>query len=331
MNISIKTKASIHAQLEKIRNDSFKEDDIKLLLIDIREDIREESLLREFADFIAHPKRDKGIFNKALNIRYLKFKLLDEQIEKLNEEQQKKIKTNRQYSDFMLSAINIEKVEKKIFEILFIDGLADIDDKLFTMHYPISKKKVKKLISDNYQLDTGKKYYHLKSRKDFARVEDALKFIIGTIHAKPIFNQATFEKEILKAVTRTINDLNLDKTYLASVKKHSKSILLCILCLLHDAKFIFHDKHIATCFLSLYPQGKKSISEPVTKESFIALVSADTRVTMPIFVSNIKIGDHLLLDKTEISKVQHMERIPWINTTRNTENKLLLTDKEKLT
>ena len=325
MNISVKVKSSIQNKLEKIKNDSFNEDDIKLLLIDIREDIREESLLREFADFIAHPNRDKGIFNKTLNARYLKFKLLDEQKEKLTEEQQKQIKTERQFSDFMLGAINTEKVEKKIFEILFIDGLADIDDKLFNTHYPISKKQVRKLISDSYELDTEKKYYLLKSKKDFARVDDALKFIRGTIQAKPVFNQTTFEKEIQKAISRTVNVLNLDKSYLVAVKKHSKSILLCILCLLHDAKFIFHDNHIGTCFLSLYPTGKKSIGEQATKESLIALIATDISVTMPIFVSNIKIKDHSLLSEEEISKFQTMERIPWFATTRNAENKLLLT------
>jgi len=66
MNISIKTKTSINSHLDKIKNDTFQEVDIKLLLIDIREHIREETLLRELADFIAHPSRTRGIFNKKL-------------------------------------------------------------------------------------------------------------------------------------------------------------------------------------------------------------------------------------------------------------------------
>lgn len=325
MNISIKTKNSIQVQLEKIKNDTFQETDIKLLLIDIREYIREESLLREFADFIAHPSRDKGIFNKTLNTRYLKFKLIDEQLKKLNTEQQKEIKTERQLSNFLLNSINIERVEKKIFEILFIDGLNDIGDKLFDDNYPISKKKVKKLITDNYQLGVDKKEYILKSRKDFVKVEDALKFIRGTIEASPIFNQATFEKEIQKAIGRTINVLRFDNSYLSHVKKHTKSILLCILCLLHDAKFVFHDKHIATCFLSLYPSDKKSISTEADKNSFIALISDDIKANMPIFVSNIKIGEHFFVDETAINNLRYMERIPWINAIRNKENKLILT------
>lgn len=322
MNISIKTKTSINSHLEKIKNDTFQEVDIKLLLIDIRGHIREETLLRELADFIAHPSRTKGIFNKKLNSIYLKFKLIDEQLKKLDFDKQN-IKTERQYSDFILSAISIEKVDKKLFEVLFFDGLDDIDEKLFIKYYSMKKKQIKKLISDNYQL-IDKKYYQLKSKKDFAKIEDILKFIRGTIQAKAVFNQQTFEKEIQKAIGRIINVFELDKSYLPAVKKSSNSILLCIMCLLHDSKFIFHDNHIGTCFLSLYPSDKKTISDEVSRDSYIALISDDIGVNMPIFISNIKIGKHIFLDAPEISNRRYMERIPWINAIRNKQNQLML-------
>lgn len=325
MKISIKTKKSIHYHLEKIKDNTFQENDIKLLLIDIREYIYTETLLKELADFIAHPTRNRGIFNKTLNARYLKLKLIDEQRQRLTPEVLENIKTERQLSDFILSGITIERVEKKLFDILFIDGLEDIGDKLFQEHYPLSKKEVKKLILESYRLDTSKKYYELKNQKDFSKIEDALKFIRGTIHSKTVFNQQTFEKEIQKAIWRIINILNLDKSYLFFVKKYSKAILLCILCLLHDAKFIFHDNHIGTCYLSLYPPSKTSISDEANKSSLVALISDDIGVVMPIFISNIKIGDYILLDETEIQAIGYMQRIPWINAGRNEKNDLVLT------
>lgn len=153
MKISIKQKTSIKSELDAVKNETFSEGDIKMLLIDIRESIREETLLREFADFVAHPNRDKGIFNKTLNARYIKLKLIDEQHKKLDSEQQKKIKTERQLSDFLLGGISINKVEKKLFEILFYDGLNDISDRLFEDHYRLTKTQVQKLVSDSYQLD----------------------------------------------------------------------------------------------------------------------------------------------------------------------------------
>lgn len=325
MNISIKTLSSIKAHLEKIKNDTFQENDIKILLIDIRENIRKESLLREFADFIAHPKRDKGIFNKILNVRYLKLKLINDQKEKLTDEVRKHLNTERQLSDFLLDSIDIQKIEKTIFEILFIDGLADLDEKIFREHYPINRKNVKKLISDNYHLDEAKKYFILKSQKELAKIEDVLKFIRGTIQAKPVFNQETFNKEIQTAIKRTIHELNLDRSFLEAVVRHSKPILLCILCLLHDAKFVFHDSHIGSCYISFYPSDKNLSGQP-NKESFIALISADTSSSMPLFVSNIKVGHYIILADAELNRFQHMERMPYFNAIRNNVNQLILSE-----
>lgn len=325
MNISIKLKASIQSRLDKVKNETFAEDDIKLLLIDIRESIRAESLLREFADFIAHPTRHKGIFNKTLNTRYIKLKLIDEQHKKLDTELRNKFQTERQLSDFLLSGVDINKVEKNLFEILFINGLADISEKVFRDHYPLTKKQVQKLLKDSYQLDNKKHFYELKNKKSSALIEDALKFIRGTIQANAVFNQQNFEKEFIKATTRFINILNLDKSYSKAIQKNLRPILLCILCLLHDSKFVFHDNHIGTCFLSIYPDDNKSLYNKPDKNSLIAIISDDIGVQMPLFISNIKISEHLNLDGFTLDKLKYMERIPWINAQRNERNKLILT------
>lgn len=325
VNTSIKLKNSIHSRLEKIKNVSFTEDDIKLLLIDIRETIKEESLLREFADFIAHPTRNQGIFNKALNSRYLKLKLIDDQKDKLTIELQKDIKTERQLTDFLLSGIDITKVGRRLFEVLFKDGLNDISEKVFKKHYPLSKKQVLKLITDSYQLDTKNQFYELKNLKSFNVVEDALKFIRGTIQANAVFSQQTFEKEITTATSRVINLMGFDSSYSVAIKKNLKEILLCILCLLHDAKFVFHDGHIGSCFLSIYPNGNLSPSSSPEKNSLISLISDDIGMLMPIFISNIKITDHLDLEQNDFANLKHMEKMPWITTSRNEQNKLILT------
>jgi hypothetical protein len=324
MNISVKVKNSIETVLKKIKADTFNENDIKLLLIDIRETIRNESLLRELADFVAHPSRDKGIFNRILNVRYLKIKLLDGQKDKLTEEVQKRIKTETELSAFFLGAINTRKIEKKIFEILLNDGFDDISDSLFREHYPITKKQAKKLIIDNYQLDPDKIYYNLKSEKFFLQVDDVLKFLRGTIQARPVFSQQTFEKEILKALERVINTNNLDKTYIEFVKKRSKTILLCVLCLLHDCKFIFYDGHIGSCYLSIYPKNNDNLSEIPEKDSLIALISDKVGFQMPLFVSNMQIGEFIDTDQNNIEDQQFMRRIPWIKADRSEDNQLVL-------
>lgn len=129
----------------------------------------------------------------------------------------------------------------------------------------------------------------------------------------------------MKATTRVINEFNLDNSYFPAVKKNLNPILLCILCLLHDCKLIFHDNHVGTCFLSLYPRDNKSLNEKPDNNSLIALVSDDIKIRMPIFISNIKVGEHLPSEELPFNNLNYMERISWINAKRDETNKLILT------
>ncbi len=319
---SVKIKSSIQSQLEKIKKDSFVEDDIKLLLINIRESLTTGSLLKELTNFIAHPTRDTGIFNKALNTRYLKYKLIKEQLSKYNVEQQRLTNTESELGDFLLSGIDLNKIDKNIFEILFLDGLSDISSKVFKEYYPLTKKQIDQLIRKSYTLDNSKKFYFIKPYSKVLILEDALKFIMGTIEASVIFDQKTFEKEIITAIEKIVNEYNFDKSYIGYVKCNLKSILLCILCLLHDSKFLFHDKHIATCFLSIYSPQEQFTNDNAGNESYISLVSDDMGINMPIFVSNLKAHEYIF--DNEFNDHMQMKRIPWINTIRDKDNKLVL-------
>lgn len=65
--MNIQTKYSIINILNKVEDGNFDQDDIKILLIDIRELTGgAEADLREIANFIAHPKRNRGLVFKEL-------------------------------------------------------------------------------------------------------------------------------------------------------------------------------------------------------------------------------------------------------------------------
>ncbi len=78
--MSIKIKQALTESLIKIEKKEFDEKTIRTLLIVSREYLRYDGLVKELAHFIAHPKRNKGIFHKKVNSRYAKFKLIEEQV-----------------------------------------------------------------------------------------------------------------------------------------------------------------------------------------------------------------------------------------------------------
>ena len=74
MEYSIKTKLSIQKNLESILKNEFTETNIKELLLDIREFISNNTILRDMADFMAHPTRDKGLCHSDIDLIHTKLK-----------------------------------------------------------------------------------------------------------------------------------------------------------------------------------------------------------------------------------------------------------------
>ena len=310
MSESVKLKNSIIDVLEKVRSDSFQESDIKTLLIDIREYIRDQTLLRELADFIAHPKRDRGICYKLLNARYAKLTLIEEQIKRIDKEGglvKQNIKTEWDYSNAVLSSISVDKIKSDLFKILFIDGIEDIEDKVLKKYYKVGRTEILNFLNTSYFQADG--YHILKNLKDRNLIDDILKFIRGCVSGNTAFKQEEFNNELETSIKRVVEKFKLDNKYLEFVKEQRSKILVCILCLLHDSRITFYDKKECRIFLT-------------TNDGCLSLATDKTQFTFYLFVSDIKI--HYFLEQG--NKIEHFtrEEIPWINARRDKNNRLLL-------
>lgn len=310
MTESIKLKNSIIDSFDKVTSDTFQESDIKTLLVDIREYIRDQTLLRELADFIAHPKRDKGICYKLLNARYAKLSLFKEQMKRIDKEggfEKLNIKTEWDYSAAVLSSISTDRIKSDLFKILFIDGIEDIEDKVLKKYYKVGKTEILKLLNDSYFQVDG--HHILKNLKSRNLIDDILKFIRGYVSGNTAFKQTEFNKELEISIKRIIDKFKVDGKYLESFIAHRSKILLCIMCLLHDARLTFYDKNEGRIFLT-------------TNDGSLALATDKTIFKFYLFVSDIKI--HYYLEQG--SKIEHtdMDEISWINARRDKNNRLLL-------
>ena len=116
--MSIKIKQAIINCLDKITDETFDEDTIRMLLITSREHVGAEGLIKELTHFIVHSERNQGIFHRKVNSRYAKFKLVKDQVNKFDfeESKQRRINTEAELSDFMLGGISVEKVESTQFD-----------------------------------------------------------------------------------------------------------------------------------------------------------------------------------------------------------------------
>lgn len=336
--MSVKVKQAIINSLSKVENKTFDEDTIRTLLISSREHFKTDGLIKELAHFIAHTERTQGIFHKKINSRYAKYKLVNEQVAKVDiGELSKTIKTEDELSDFMLGGVSVEKIEAKLFNILYSDGLDDLPESHLVKYTGFKKSEAKKFLEQFYVKKDG--FYYITTnrtenlinafkslpvskynpveeveiteqlrqaenavKKVKATMDGIQKVIRGAIHFNSVFEMETFRNEIVKAISQVIDKFKIDRKYIHSIKENSDDILLCIMTLLHDSKFIFFDKQEAKIFLCFYldynyEEARKpdyNSDEALYEKGVIALyISGQRTITFPLFVSDLPIKQYL--------------------------------------
>lgn len=286
--MSVKVKQGITKCLTNIEGGTFDEDTIRTLLILSREHLNNDSLIKEIAHFIAHIDRTQGIFHRKINSRYAKFKLTQEQVEKVDiKELSKTIKTEDELSDFMLGGVSVEKIEAKLFNVLYSDGLDDLPESHLKKYTGFNKKEVKGLFEKFYTKKDG--YYYLTTnitenlirafralptskynpveevkitedlilmettaKKIKTTIDGIQKVVRGAIYFNSVFDDNDFKTAIKNAVIELVNKFSIDERFIEIVQQQSDDILLCIMTLLHDSKFTFYDKNDARIFFCSY-------------------------------------------------------------------------------
>jgi hypothetical protein len=363
--MSIKVKQAINKCLFQIESNTFDEDTIRTLLIVSREYIGSEGLIKELAHFIAHPVRNQGIFHKKVNSRYAKLSLIDEQASKLDiREIQDSIKTENDLSDFILGAISVEKIDSKLFKILYSDGLDDVPEDHLIKFTGYNKKEIKDFLDRSYIKREGYHYLSTNSTEKLIqafsnlpnsqydpvkdvditnqlnhakhltggikrKIDIIQKVIRGVVYFDSVFDTSELSNEIQVAMLQVMAKFDINKKYVKIIKNNADDILLCIMTLLHDCRFVFFDKNEAKVFLSFYLDNKtdrkarsgSDVNEILYNEGVIALYisykSGHKTTTFPLFVSNLAIHKYL---KHEAYKANFSGRdiseIPWTTASR---------------
>ena len=363
--MSVKTKQAITKCLNRIADDSFDEETLRSLLIISREHIKSNGLIKELAHFIAHSDRNQGMFHKKVNNRYAKQKLIDDQMKGVDtKELMEKIKTEDELTDFLLGGISIYRIESKLFHILYSDGLEDIPETHLLKYTNFTKAEVKELFDRHYYKEGGFHYLNtLQSRwwnnkiselenisdeerkkiEDYRsnseilmtkiehKIDQIQKVIRGTIYYSSVFDLETFNNEIATALAVVIKSLSIDQKYIQTIKDRSRDILLCIMSLLHDSKFILYDKKEARNFLGFYlhPQDSNSSedmdTQSIYEKGLLALYTCGAgSATFPLYVSDLFVKDYISADEfKKFPELTNFSESLWI-TAERIDNKLQL-------
>lgn len=204
--IEVKAKRSI----QKIEQGSFSEDDIKLLLIDLREYSDTKSIFREIAHFIAHNKRDSGLTFLSLYKVYCRM---------------------RAYGEFQYHTkqLDLSKPIEKWFYDFVLFQLDEIESHILKKKYGFSRKHAKKTFKSFFSEEKG-------IYKCVKAVDQGLINIVNEassfIKIKPLFSC----DEIVSSFSDTFKKLGLliDSN---DFEKQSEKLILGLLVLMHKREF----------------------------------------------------------------------------------------------
>lgn len=299
----------LNSRISSLNQKDFTEDEIELLLINIREYLSKEKFLREICDFVAHPKRNRGICHKRVDSRYAKMKFIKEGYQKIdmnNLVKEHKDKPWSFFSDKVLDYIQVEKIDKQKFELIILEGIEEIDEELFLKYYKLTKEQVRNIVKKAYKKENG--IYHLNPKLNKGlknNIDDLLKFIRGTITGKPAFEQAEIESEFTQAINRiqvkhSFSKLTFDKGILGE-------IVLCILCILHNVVFDLFDGSQGISYLSI----EKNRENP--ELSTLNLMAKTNNFSFPIISTELKVVDFVensndVLESGELNELTNIKR-----------------------
>lgn len=332
--MSIKIKQSLIKSLIKIRNKTFDEETVRTLLITARESIKFEGLIKELAHFIAHTNRSQGIFHRKVNSRYTKMKLIEERVNSGEfTEIQSQINTEDELSNFMLDGVVIDKIEAKLFDILYRDGLEDMNEDHLIKYTGFNKKQAKKYLDEHYIKSSG--YYYLKALKTERNIVNLIllpgskndielenpireglkvikkitetmnilqRVIRGTIYYSSVFEAKSLNNEFISVFGNVLKIFDIDHSYITDINDNAEDLLLCIMTLLHDSTFEFYDKNTAEIYLCAYldfdplkPFRESPIE--IYNEGVLALYinynSKNSSNSYPLFVSDLKVKNYV--------------------------------------
>ncbi len=311
-----KIEKTIIGRVKEIEDATFDEDAIKLLLIEIRERIKHNSILKEICHFVAHSHRDKGICHSKIDVRYAKFKLVQDQTIKIFTPEfmeENKDKPESFFSNAMLSYIRSDRIEANLFKLIVMVGMEDISESMFNKYYGVKKDYVRSLLKRAYTKHGG--FYVLVGGltiKEYLFIIEILKFIRGTIEFTSVLSANDILDDFLQGVKKLCSSLNYDFNIDKALRSQN-DLLVVILCLLHECTFKLFDGTIAKGALSFQKENE---------ELKLCLIVKTDKITFPFIMTDVLSGSYI--QKGIAAYNSYFNDIPWIHAVRHKNGQLIL-------
>ncbi len=320
--MAMKASEKIKAQkvVDKIQAGSFDENDIDNLFMRLRAYSAGFRVFREIADFVAHnDARDRGLLNESLEAFHLSFKYFME------------------YRMPGMRSLDVSKPIPIYIKKLMKYQVDKCKPEVLREKFNVTPERLKSRIDNFFKDDKKTKTTQLQNfklgRDGLATLDHLLSFI-GCV---PAFTGHDLAKDLL-AVLRH-NKLMFDEATL--IEQHPK-IILCVMLLMHQTKFILESGITGDCRMGVEntrvftDQGAPTEDTAVTSGLLqvmgtVSLVRPDgspMEMSYPVFLSDLQIIDYC--DASLFSNSVFPETSEWDVPLVDLDDDLVLLDSGKL-
>jgi hypothetical protein len=282
-----KVKQILTKHLNLVKEQSFEEEAILLLMIGARDFFDNKSIAYELANFLVHPKRKTGILHNNANIGLTKYVLIDDQAEQLTAKIRETIETNQDLSKFLLSRLNVENVDARLFDLIYIKGMDDMDEEILYQYTEMNRQAALQFLKQHYTKKNGIYYLDMEKvhKTSYGQYTTFIKFAGQKALSFSKFKESEFckphadilifkldnlqktlrgyikfkviefgeiKEDFINSFQLVLEKLGLDQAYLEDIKKNINDIFLCIFTLLHDKEFHFDNGSTAETLITFY-------------------------------------------------------------------------------
>lgn len=232
--IAPSSKYRVSIIIDKIIDKSFDENDVRNLLLEIRDYLPKDSIIRDIAHFVAHPKtRDRGVVHNDLSLFAYKIK---------------------RAADIDKEPIKIKEMSKEFYEMI-IYGIKQLDGDININGQLTKPNEAVNIFRGRFKY--SRPYYTLKepiTRKELDSLIDIMKNVFCMIVIKPFLTKGDLVDMLNKSISCLLNDF--DKNIIIT---NSTEIMICLMSVIQNVNFILYDKSRA--YLEWEPYSFKENGE----------------------------------------------------------------------
>lgn len=289
-----KIRFSVMKRIAVIASDSFSQDDVKLLLIELREYLPKQSLIKEIAHFVAHPDRDRGIIHETVNYAYNRCRVLFRQLE-----------GNKTGKGLELDLASLP------------EDVHDTVEWHFTRIAPNPKKLV--IFKKAYRYNSKTNSYVPKGEITH-KIVGYIKEAIGILSLQPALTQ----NDIIEEIKKDFQFLGLEDR-VSVIHEKQNGIMACVLSMLHQSYFTLADGFIAKAHMSNEPIIE-TLDVPISLQGVVKTELSPASIAFTLVSSNLTVSEFFsdnMYDRTSAFPRTRYSEDDHIDVVRDVGNRLV--------